>query len=171
MELEIAIQEPRGNDTAALEDKFGFGAHKEGAETEHPARRRDADVAGTPGATETAHKFPICHRAGRGNVYRPAEFWFFDEAIDGPDIVDVVDPRNVLPARSGFASESEADELQQSVKNAATLRSHHHGGSESDFAGKRRVGGKKGALPTGGDVDAEGPCVRRARLIAADFAL
>ncbi len=57
-ELEAGGEETARDDLAAFEDEFGFGAHEEGADLDHPGCCGEAD-AGSPGFAEGSKEIAI----------------------------------------------------------------------------------------------------------------
>src|SRR5947209_8177871 len=80
-----------------------------------------------------------------------------EQQVDGAAVVLIVDPRDVLGPKTLRAAETGADEAGEDGEDAAPVGAHDHGGAQGDLAGARCFGGTEGLLPTGGDVDGEGP--------------
>ncbi len=58
MEGEAILEETGGDDAAAFEDEFGFGAEEEGADLEHPVRGGETD-GDAPSLAQGSHEFGV----------------------------------------------------------------------------------------------------------------
>lgn len=158
-----------GDDLAAFEDEFGLRSHQEGADFEHPGGGGKAD-GGAPGLAELAHEVAVGERVGRGKVDGPFKIFAGNQEFDGAGEVGVVDPGDELVARAGGASESEANEGEEDVEDAAGVGAEGHGTAEGDAAGVGELVFEEGRLPVFGHFDGEVPGVGCAGFVAAEFA-
>ena len=80
-ELETGVEEAAGDDLAAFQDKFRFGAHKKGADLNHPRGCGQAEV-GAPGFANRPEKVAIGKGVGGGEVDDAGEVPCGDEEFD-----------------------------------------------------------------------------------------
>ena len=119
-EVEASVQEASGYDLTAFEDKFGLGAHEEGADFEHPLGGGQADVS-SPGLAEGSHEVAVREWIWGGEVDDTAEIFLRDEEFDGADEVGFVNPGDELAAGAGSAPEAVADETEKDVEDSARI--------------------------------------------------
>ncbi len=106
-EIKTRVEQAGRDNTAAFEDKFGFGAEQECADFEEPRGSGQAD-GDEPGGAESAQEVAIGEWVGRGEVDDAGELFVRDEEVDGVDEIGVVNPGDELGAWTLSASESEA---------------------------------------------------------------
>ena len=168
-ELEAGSEEAAGDDLTALQDEFGFGAHEEGADLDHPRCSGQAD-AGAPGFADRAEEVAIGEWMWGGEVDDAGEVFGGDEEFDGADEVGFVDPGDKLIAVAIGAAEAVADEREEDVEDSAGVWAEGHGAAQGDLAGARSGGGEEGLFPGFGDLDGEVPGIGCAGFVAAEFA-
>src|ERR1700761_4010973 len=141
-ELEASGAETARDDLTAFEDEFGFGAHEEGADLDHPGCGGQAD-AGAPGFADGAEEVAIGEWVRRGEVDDAGEVLCGDEEFDGADEVGFVDPRDELIAGAVGAAEAVADEGEEDVEDSAGVGAEGHGAAQGHFAGAGSGGGEE----------------------------
>ena len=168
LEGEARVEQPAGDDPAALQQQLGVGAQDERAELGHPSAWRAARPA--PRQRPAApHEVALGQRPGAARLTGPARSSRSIRKLDRADEVAVMDPGDVLPAARDRAAEARAAPAASSTSKmpprsglmtmavrSATLR------------GPRCRRLRLRALPRLGDVDAVRPVGGRVRLGAAD---
>jgi hypothetical protein len=117
-EVEAGVEETAGDDLAALQNEFGFGAHEEGADLDHPRGCGKTD-ASAPGFAYRTEKVAIGERVGGDDVDDAGEVLCGDDEFDRADEIDFVDPGDKLIAGAVGAAEAVADEREEDVEDSA----------------------------------------------------
>ena len=168
-ELEARGEESAWDDLTALENQFGFGAHEEGADLDHPRCSGKAH-ASAPGVAEGAQEVAIGKRMRGRKIDDAGKILRGDKEFDGADEVHFMDPGDELIAGEIGAAEAVTDEVEEDVEDSIRVWTEGHGAAQGELAGARGWSGEEGLLPCFGDGDGEVPGVGRAGLVAAEFA-
>src|SRR5687768_6689000 len=105
LEPEALLEQARGNDAAALQDEFGFSAHEEGADFEHPCADRHTE--GDAGRfTQQAHEIRVRQGPWSGHIHDATHVLVLEKPTEGRNEVAVVNPRHKLTAIAGSCTQA-----------------------------------------------------------------
>src|SRR6266850_4240018 len=105
LELKSGFEQAPRNYPTALDKQFSFGAQKESANFEHPIRGWQTGPCSAD-LSEDSHHFTIRKRIRGSQIDSPAEVLARYQPLDSPAIIQLMDPRDILPATAHFASEA-----------------------------------------------------------------
>ena len=117
-ESETMLQQPGGNDPAALQNELGLRAHQDSADLQHPAAGWQSQRS-SRGFAQDAHEVGIRQWIGSRHVHDALDLVMVDEPANGGNEVLVVNPRHELPAISSSPAEAPSSERQKRVEDAA----------------------------------------------------
>src|SRR5262245_8075708 len=95
----------------------------------------------------------------------------FDQPVDSPDEILLMNPGNKLTAIAGWTTDSSTDQSQKRIEYTAWIRAQRHCRAKLDLPRIGRLDFIDGAFPSGSDFNTKRPCIRpcirRSRFITA----